>query len=65
MGAGRRSIPIAGTTPPYRGEQSRSPEDAFPSRNASQGPSQPSRDVRPTMGRSGIDMGAGRSTRSF
>jgi hypothetical protein len=65
MGAGRRSIPIAGTTPPYRGGQSRPPEDAFPSRNASQGPGQPSRDVRAPLGRKGIDMGPGRSTRSF
>ncbi len=65
MGAGRRSIPIAGTTPPYRGEQSRSPEDIFPTRKGSQGPSDPSREVRPTMGRSGSDMGAGRPSRFF
>jgi hypothetical protein len=65
MGAGRRSIPIAGTTPPYRGEQSRPPEDTFPRRNVPQGPSQPSRDVRPTIERKGIDMGPGRATRSL
>jgi len=61
MGAGRRSIPIAGTTPPYRGGQSRSPEDAFPSRNASQGPKQPSRDVRAPLDSKGINVGPRRS----
>lgn len=65
MGAGRRSIPIAGTTPPYKGGPSRSPEDTFPTRKGPSGPSQPSREVRPTMERKGIDMGPGRSTRSF
>jgi hypothetical protein len=61
MGAGKRSIPIAGTTPPYQGGQSRPPEDAFPNRNASRGLGQPSRDVRAPLDRKGINVGPRRS----
>jgi hypothetical protein len=61
MGAGKRSVPIAGATPPYSGNQARTPEDAFPSRNASQGPGRPSRDVRAPLDRKGLNIGPRRS----
>ena len=65
MGSSKPSIPIAGTRPPYRGGRDQGPREAFPDARPIKGVDKPSRDVQPPLERKGIDMGAGRSTRTF
>lgn len=65
MGSSKPSIPIAGTRTPYRGSGDQKAREAFPDTRPTESVDRPSRDVQPPLERKGIDMGAGRSTRTF